>query len=487
MRKVLIANRGEIAYRLLLACRELGLATVAVYAEPDAEAPYAWLADEAYPLAGHMPQDTYLNAEALLAIASQSGADALHPGYGFLSENAAFARAVAAAGLNFVGPPPEAIAAMGHKLAAREAVAAAGVPVPPGGRLSDDPASWPQPADYPVMVKAAGGGGGMGLRRVEAPEGLTLAIDETRAQCAAAFAATAGGPVTVELYWEAYLEGGRHIEVQIAADAHGRVIALGERECSIQRRFQKVVEESPSPAIDAAQRDQLAKWAVRAAEAVGYRSLGTVEFLWTPERGATFLEMNTRLQVEHPVTELVTGIDLPQLQLRLAAGEALADLVPSVSPRGHALEVRLYAEDPVTGAPSPGRIDHLEWPTGPWVRVDAGVASGAEVSPYYDPLLAKIITWGPDRAAAIRRMEGALARTVVVGTLTTNLAGLRAILADEAFQSGDLDTQFLARRHVTPETLDPREAAMAAFLGQSAPAPAATAGGAHHWARRAWR
>jgi acetyl/propionyl-CoA carboxylase alpha subunit len=331
------------------------------------------------------------------------------------------------------------------------------------------------------MVKAAGGGGGMGLRRVERPEDLAGAIADAQAQCLAAFG-------SAELYWESYLVGGRHIEVQIAADTYGRTIALGERECSIQRRYQKIVEESPSPALTEADRTKLFAWAVQAAESVGYINLGTVEFLWTPERGPVFLEMNTRLQVEHPVTELVTGLDLPQLQLRLAAGERLADLVPSVDRRGWAIEVRLYAEDPQTGAPSPGRIDHLRWPTGPWVRVDAGVEAGMEVSPYYDPLLAKLITWGPDRPSAVRRMADALSRTVVAGTLTTNMALLRAIVADEAFVAGEMDTQFLAKRHVTPLGMDVEEAAIGAFLGQSSPAPTAvSASAADNWARRRWR
>ncbi|MFN3430991.1 MAG: acetyl/propionyl/methylcrotonyl-CoA carboxylase subunit alpha, partial [Candidatus Sericytochromatia bacterium] len=432
MRKILIANRGEIAVRLILACRELNLQTVAVYAEPDAESPHAWLADEAIALAGATPAETYLDAQALLEAARRTGCDALHPGYGFLSENATFASACAEAGLTFVGPPPSAIAAMGHKLAARQAVAAAGVPVPPGGPLTDDPATWPTPADYPVMVKAAGGGGGMGLRRVDAPDALPTAIADARAQCAAAFA-SGGGPEAVELYWETYLVGGRHIEVQIAADRHGAVAHRGARECSMQRRFQKILEESPSPALSEGERTRLGLWAVQAAAAVGYANVGTVEFLWTPERGALFLEMNTRLQVEHPVTELVTGVDLPIAQLQLAMGHPLTAVLPPHAPRGHAIEARIYAEDPDTGAPSPGRIDHLAWPLGPWIRVDAGVESGAEVSPHYDPLLAKVIAWGPDRASAVRRLSDALARTVIVGTLKTNLAGLSAILADEAF------------------------------------------------------
>ncbi|MNS42231.1 Acetyl-/propionyl-coenzyme A carboxylase alpha chain [compost metagenome] len=487
MRKILIANRGEIAVRLILACRELGLSTVAVYAEPDAESPHAWLADEAIALAGSTPAETYLDAPALLEAAKRTGCDALHPGYGFLSENAGFAAACAEAGLTFVGPPPSAIAAMGHKLAAREAVAKAGVPVPPGGPLTDDPASWPTPADYPVMVKAAGGGGGMGLRRVDAPEALPGAITDARIQCAAAFNAE-GGAESVELYWETYLVGGRHIEVQVAADRHGAVAHLGERECSIQRRYQKILEESPSPALTDSERDQLGLWAVQAASAVGYANVGTVEFLWTADRGPLFLEMNTRLQVEHPVTELVTGVDLPIAQLQLAMGRPLTAVLPPHEPRGHAIEARVYAEDPDTGAPAPGRIDHLVWPLGPWIRVDAGVEAGSEVSPYYDPLLAKIIAWGPDRASAVRRLSDALARTLIVGTLKTNLSGLRAILADEAFLSGDLDTQFLTRRHVTPSVLPPHDAAAAAFLANSAPA-LATSGpaSADNWARRRWR
>ncbi|MFP5503926.1 MAG: biotin carboxylase N-terminal domain-containing protein, partial [Candidatus Sericytochromatia bacterium] len=425
---MLIANRGEIAYRLILACRELGLAAVAVYAEPDAEAPFVFLADEAYPLAGKTPKETYLDAGQLLAIAEAAGADALHPGYGFLSERADFASAVEAAGLIWVGPPPEAIARLGDKLEARARAAEAGVPVLPGGAITEDPESRPRPEDYPVMVKAAGGGGGMGLRRVEDAEGFERAVAEARAQCEAAFAA-AGAASEVTLYWEAYVEGGRHIEVQVVADRHGAVAHLAERECSIQRRYQKIIEESPSPGIDAATREAIGAWAVAAVSAVGYANVGTVEFLWSPERGATFLEMNTRLQVEHPVTELVWGCDLVQLQLRLAAGERLEAVMPEGPPRGWAVEARVYAEDPATGAPSAGRIDHVRWPSGPWVRVDAGVESGMEVSPYFDPLLAKVIAWGPDRETAVRRLALALERTEIVGTVVTNLPQLRAVLA----------------------------------------------------------
>ncbi|HEY9720907.1 MAG TPA: biotin carboxylase N-terminal domain-containing protein [Oscillatoriaceae cyanobacterium] len=475
MRRVLIANRGEIACRLLKACRELGLETVAVYATPDADAPHVRLADFARELPGTSPAETYLNAPALLARAQGCGADALHPGYGFLSEDAAFARACREAGLTFVGPPTEAIARMGDKLEARAVAEAAAVPVLPGGTLEDGDAL---PETYPVMIKAALGGGGMGLRRVAELKGLEAAIAEAQAQAAQAFGADRG-----RLYWETYAQGARHIEVQIAGDAHGRVVALGERECSVQRRYQKLIEECPAPGLDAATRAELAALAVSVAQSVGYQSVGTVEFLWTPELGPRFLEMNTRLQVEHAVTEQVWGLDLPQLQLRLAMGDSLEALLPPWGPRGHAIEARLYAEDPQTGLPAPGRIDHLSWPMDPWLRVDAGTAAGVGVPPYYDALLAKLVAWGPDRATAVRRLADALSRVEIAGTLVTNLSRLRAVLAEPAFVAGELHTHFLERELLIPELAPEAAAAAVACL----PAADGSVSQAAHWAARRWR
>lgn len=479
-RKVLIANRGEIAHRLILACRELGLANVVVYADPDQDSPAVWLADEAHRLAGATPRETYLDAERVLAVAKACGADAIHPGYGFLSEHPGFAKACAAAGVTFVGPPAAAIARMGHKLEARRAVAAAGVPVLPGDTLEGG--ARPQASDFPLMVKAAGGGGGIGLRRVELPEDLEGAIAEARAQFLGAF----GAEATPDLYWERYLAGARHVEVQVAGDVSGNLTHLGERECSIQRRYQKVIEESPSAALDEPAREMLGALAVRAASAVGYHNVGTVEFLYHPETGPVFLEMNTRLQVEHPVTELVTGVDLAVLQLRLAAGEALADALPAVERRGHAIEARLYAEDPLTGAGAPGRIDHLRWPTGPWVRVDAGVEAGVTLSPFFDALIAKIVVWGPDRATACRRLADALARTEIAGSLTTNLALLRAVAASEDFRAGRMDTGFLAGHGLGLPEVGIEEAALAGFYGMTG-AKVAEVAEVNSWARRRWR
>ncbi|MDB5099649.1 MAG: Acetyl/propionyl CoA carboxylase alpha subunit [Cyanobacteria bacterium RYN_339] len=454
MHKVLIANRGEIAARLILACREHNLLAVAVYATPDADAPYVALADEAYELPGDTPTATYLDAAALLAVATASGADAVHPGYGFLSEDAGFAEAVGAAGLTWIGPPAALIALMGDKWRAREAAAAAGLPVLAGGPVDQ------LPTQYPIMIKATGGGGGLGLRRVDRAEDFEAAVAAAGAQAAQAFRANPG------LYWEAFLPGARHVEVQLVSER-----AMGVRECSVQRRFQKLVEECPAPVDVAALAEQLAR-------AVGYRSLGTVEFLWTVDGGPVFLEMNTRLQVEHPVTELVYGVDLPGLQLAIAAGQAL----PSWEPRGHAIEARIYAEDPTTGAPAAGRIDHLRWPSGPWIRVDAGVNEGQELPTGFDALLAKVIAWGPTREMARRRLLLALDRTEIVGTLVTNLAHLRAVVGSAAFVAGEVDTQTVAVPLAGP-SLAEAERAVAACTTTGL-VEAATG---HNWARRAWR
>ncbi|HEY7591847.1 MAG TPA: biotin carboxylase N-terminal domain-containing protein [Actinophytocola sp.] len=438
---LLVANRGEIARRVFRTCRTLGIATVAVHSDADATALHVHEADAAVPLPGTAPADTYLRADLLVAAATGAGADAVHPGFGFLSENADFARAVLDAGLTWVGPPPEAIEAMGSKIEAKRLMADAGVPV-----LSElDPAKITE-ADLPVLVKASAGGGGRGMRVVR-----TLAELESQVEGARAEAASAFGDGTV--FCEPYLETGRHIEVQVLCDLHGTVWAVGERECSIQRRHQKVVEESPSPLVErtAGMRDELFAAARNAAKAIGYVGAGTVEFLAGEDGRFYFLEMNTRLQVEHPVTECVTGLDLVELQLAVAEGRALPAGPPE--PRGHAIEVRLYAEDPAADwRPASGPLHRFDVPgvaaefTPParGIRLDSGVASGDVVSPHYDPMLAKVISVAPTRDVAARGLAAALTRARVHG-VTTNRDLLVRILTHPAFLAGDTDTAFFDR------------------------------------------
>jgi len=437
--KVLIANRGEIAVRIVRSCRAMGVASVAVYSEADADAPHARLADRAVAIHGADGRPDYLDVAALLAAARASDADAVHPGYGFLSENAAFARAVGEAGLVFIGPSPDAIAAMGDKVAARARMQDAGVPlVPASGVLAAEPQVFADAATavgYPVVVKAAAGGGGKGMRIVHDP--ATLA-DAMRAATREATAAFADG----RLYLERYLERPRHVEVQVFGDTHGRIVDLGERECSIQRRHQKIVEETPSPAVGPELRAAMADAAVRAARAVDYVGAGTVEFLLDEQGRFYFLEMNTRLQVEHPVTEWITGIDLVREQILVARGEPLS--FGTVTRRGHSLECRLYSEDPANGfLPSTGTIRALAVPSGPGVRFDGGIAEGSVIGVQYDPMLAKISTWGATREEARGRMLVALRDTVVLG-VTTNRDYLRTVLAHPAFVRGATHTQFLA-------------------------------------------
>ncbi|MFG1615242.1 biotin carboxylase N-terminal domain-containing protein [Nonomuraea wenchangensis] len=422
IRRLLVANRGEIARRVFRTCRALGVETVAVFADPDADAPHVAEADLAVRLPGDRPAGTYLDAGRIVAACRASGADAVHPGYGFLSENAEFARAVLAAGLVWVGPPPEAIAAMGSKIEAKRLMAAAGVPVLPSLDLA-------APAEFPLLVKASAGGGGRGMRIVRGPEELAREVASARREAEAAF----GDPaVFAEPLWE----GARHVEVQVLADAHGSVWTLGERECSVQRRHQKVVEECPSPGIAAEVRERLFEAAGRAAAAIGYVGAGTVEFLVRGDRVA-FLEMNTRLQVEHPVTELVHGVDLVRLQLEVAEGGALPAEPPM--PAGHAVEVRLYAEDEHY-LPQSGVLRRFE--VGGDVRVDSGVESGSVVSPYYDAMLAKVIAHGASRAEAVRKLVTALRRARLHG-LTTNRDLLLRILTHPDFVAGNTHTGFL--------------------------------------------
>lgn len=437
--RVLIANRGEIAVRVIRSCRELGIETVAIYSDPDRESLHVRLADQAYALGGETSAESYLVSEKVLAAAKASGADAIHPGYGFLSENPDFVRAVAAAGLTFIGPRPPAMEQMGEKTRARSVMQAADVPVVPGSEALADgarAAAFAAEVGLPVMVKAAAGGGGKGMRRVDDAGAVAKAFDAARSEAKKSFGDD-------RVYVEKFLERPRHIEVQILADSHGNCVHLFERECSIQRRHQKVIEEAPSPFLDEALRAQMGAVAVQAAKAVDYIGAGTVEFLCDAERNFYFLEMNTRLQVEHPVTEWITGLDLVALQIRIAEGHALPFEQEDLAISGHAIEARIYAEDPQSGfLPAPGKIEHLHVPAGPYVRDDSGVVFGSEVTPLYDPMISKLSVWGQDRAQAIARLDRALAEYKVIG-VTTNISFLRRVLAEPTFQSGDFDTGFI--------------------------------------------
>ncbi|MER5643371.1 biotin carboxylase N-terminal domain-containing protein [Streptosporangium sp. NPDC002524] len=432
---VLVANRGEIALRITRTLRRLGIRSVAVHSDADAGARHVREADVAVRLPGG-----YLDADGILAAAAATGAQAVHPGYGFLAENAAFARRCAEAGLVFVGPPPEAVEAMGDKIRAKATVSAAGVPVVPGGaEPGDDLAEAAVRVGFPALIKPSAGGGGKGMVLVRSAGELPEALASARRTAAAAF-----GDATLLI--ERFVENPRHIEIQVMADAHGGVIHLGERECSLQRRHQKIVEEAPSPLLDAATRAAMGAAAAEAARSVGYTGAGTVEFIVQGETGDYyFMEMNTRLQVEHPVTELVTGLDLVELQLRVAAGEPLPLTQDEVRLDGHAVEARVYAEDPSRGfLPTGGRVLALREPPG--VRVDSGLMTGGLVGSDYDPMLSKVIAWGPDRAAALRRLDGALAATAVLG-VPTNIAFLRALIGHPSVVAGDLDTG-LVERHL---------------------------------------
>ena len=440
--KVLIANRGEIAVRVIRACREMGIATVAVFSDADREALHVLQADMAVPLGPAPAAESYLNQDKIIAAARATGAQAVHPGYGFLAENASFAEACAAAGLVFIGPPPAALRAMGDKMAARRVAEQVGVPLVPGTTqpLADgaEAARIARDIGYPVMIKAAMGGGGKGMRLVHAYAELEGALRAARSEAGAAF-----GDATV--YIERYIAAPRHIEVQVLADGHGTVVHLGERECSIQRRHQKLVEESPSSFVEPDMRRRMGEAACRLAAAVGYVNAGTVEFLVDHERKFYFLEMNTRLQVEHPVTELVTGRDLVREQIRIAAGEKLGYTQDDIVFTGHAIECRINAEDPDANfMPSPGKILGLRAPGGPWVRDDAGVYEGYTVPRHYDTLMAKLIVWAPDRDGAIARMDRALAEYHVSGVRTT-LPVLRRILRHPDFAAGRIDTHFMER------------------------------------------
>jgi propionyl-CoA carboxylase alpha chain len=436
IRRLLVANRGEIARRVFRTCRQMGIVTVAIHSDPDATEPHVLEADHAVNLPGSTPIETYLHIDGVLGAAKQSGADAIHPGYGFLAENAEFARRVMDEGLIWIGPPPEAIEVMGSKLRSKTLVETAGVPTLGAIDLTDndEAEAAAEGLGYPVLVKASAGGGGKGMRVVGDPSGLTEAIESARREAASSF-----GDDTVFL--EKYLQAARHIEIQVLGDGHGRVISLFERECSIQRRHQKIIEEAPSPVIDESLRRRMGETAVAAASAVGYVGAGTVEFLFQ-DGDFYFLEMNTRLQVEHPVTEMVTGLDLVRLQIEIADGAPI-DVEPVIS--GHAIEARLYAEDPRHEfLPVTGRIHRFEIPDLPGLRVDSGVEDGSMVSVFYDPMLAKIVAHGATRAEAAETLSRALRGAMIHGPVT-NRDLLVRILEHEEFRSGEMDTHFLER------------------------------------------
>ncbi len=441
-RKVLIANRGEIAVRVMRACREMGIATVAVYSDADRKALHVRYADEAYPIGPAPSPESYLRIDRIIEVARRSGAQAIHPGYGFLAENPEFARACENAGIVFVGPPVAAMELMGSKTASRRALAAAGLPVVPGTDRNlesfDEVASVAGEIGYPVMLKASAGGGGKGLRLVQSPDELESAHRTARAEAQNAF----NDP---SVYIEKYIARPRHVEIQILGDRHGNLIYLGERECSLQRRHQKVMEECPSPLLDESLRRRMGETAVRIGRLAGYVNAGTVEFLIDQHLEFYFLEMNTRLQVEHPVTEMVVGIDLVKEQLRIAAGEPLAWRQEDVRLRGAAIECRIYAEDPANNFfPSPGVIRRLQAARGPGVRSDSGVYEGWTVPLEYDPLLAKLIVWGSDRAEAVARLRRALDEYEVFGIETT-IPFFRRVLEHPDFLAGRIDTGFIDR------------------------------------------
>ncbi len=441
-KKILIANRGEIAVRVLRACHEMGIAAVVVYSDVDRASLHVRKADEAYPIGPALASESYLNITKILDVARRSGADAVHPGYGFLSENAKFAQACADAGVKFIGPTAAAMEAMGSKTHARQAMEKAGVAFVPG--TSRGVASFEEAEvvaakiGYPVMLKAAAGGGGKGMRLVHAREQLKSSLDSARSESERSFGDS-------EVYIEKAIINPRHIEIQVLADEHGNTVYLGERECSLQRRHQKVLEEAPSPIVDSDMRRRMGEVAVRVAQAAAYTNAGTVEFLVDEKKNFYFLEMNTRLQVEHPVTELITGLDLVHLQIRIAAGEKLPFKQDDITIRGHAIECRVYAEDPDNNYfPSPGKITLLLAPSGPGIRRDSGMYEGWDVPIDYDPLLAKLIGYGTDRDQAIARLTRAL-NEYFVGGIKTNISLFRRILRDADFRAAKLDAGFLDR------------------------------------------
>ena len=477
--KLLVANRGEIALRIIRACQELGVRSVAVYSDADALAPHVREADEAVRIGPAPSSESYLRGEVIIEAAKRVGAQAIHPGYGFLSEREWFARAVREAGLVWVGPPAEAIAAMGSKTAARTLAISAGVPVVPGTAQgltdADEARTIAAKYGYPVLLKAAAGGGGKGMRIVRADSEMTAALDSARSEARKAFGDDA-------VYVEKYIEGPRHVEIQILADSHGHCIALGERECSVQRRHQKMIEEAPSVAVTPALRKRMGDVAIAAAKAAGYVNAGTCEFLLDRDGNFYFLEMNTRIQVEHPVTELVTGLDLVQWQIRIAAGEALP-FTESLMPRGWAIECRITSEDPANGfLPSTGRIEHLHVPSGPGVRWDGGIEAGSEVGLFYDPMLAKLIVHAATREQAIARMHRALLELTIDGVETSREFHLR-VMEHPDWRSGDISIQWL-EQHLdaiaTPQAPDDVVIAAAVAAALIAERDRTTRSGASH-------
>jgi acetyl-CoA carboxylase biotin carboxylase subunit len=492
-RKILIANRGEIALRIVRACREMGISPVAVYSDSDRAALHVLEADEAYRLGPASAAESYLRGDLLLEIARKSGAEAIHPGYGFLSENADFAEACERAGVKFIGPPAAAMRALGSKTRARQAADRAGMPRTPGSTKGlgslDEAHKVAAEIGYPVMLKAAAGGGGKGMRAVARGEDLKSAFEGAQSEAERAFGSS-------EVYLEKLIERPRHIEIQVLADEHGHCVYLGERECSVQRRHQKVIEEAPSAVVEPDLRRRMGEAAVRLAQSAGYTNAGTIEFLVDDGRNFYFLEMNTRLQVEHPVTELVTGLDLVHLQIRIAQGEPLGLTQEDVQLRGHAMECRVYAEDPDNGFfPSPGEITRLAQPGGPGIREDSGIYEGWVVPIDYDPMLSKLVAYAPTREAAIARLLRALDE-YVIGGIRTNLGLFRRILRDADFQAARIDTGYLERllAEASPETAvdgrDERErvAAIAAAVfesGRAEAAPVPTVETTRAWKRAA--
>jgi acetyl-CoA carboxylase biotin carboxylase subunit len=441
--KILIANRGEIAVRVIRAARDIGITSAVVYSEPDRESLPVLLADEAYEIGPAPSNESYLEAEKIADLAVRIDADAVHPGYGFLAENADFAKLCAEREVFFIGPPPEAMARMGSKLESRRLMREAGVAIVPGGEspleTAGEAAGAAEAIGYPVMLKASAGGGGKGMRLVYRADDLESAYRAARSEAAASFGEDA-------VYLEKYIEQPRHVEIQIMADHHGKVVSLGERECSLQRRHQKVLEEAPSPVVTPDLRARMGAAAVTAAEAVGYTNAGTVEFLLSKDQSFYFLEMNTRLQVEHPVTEMITGLDLVIAQIQVAQGQALGPEFDDIERRGHAIDVRLYAEDAFHNfIPSPGRITRLRLPEGPGIRSDCGVYEGSEVTIHYDPMLGKLIVFGADRKIAIRRLRRALTELRIEG-VKTNVPLFVALLEDQDFLAGELDIGMLDRK-----------------------------------------
>jgi acetyl-CoA carboxylase biotin carboxylase subunit len=479
-KKILIANRGEIAVRVIRACREMGIATVAVYSDADRGALHVRMADEAYAIGPAPSRESYLVIEKVIDAAKRSHADAIHPGYGFLAENAPFAKACADAAITFIGPSAESMALMGSKIEARRAVAQHGVESVPGTldpiKSDEEARKIADTVGYPIMLKASGGGGGKGLRFVAAPQELESALRNTRSEALAAFGDDA-------IYIEKFVQKPRHIEIQVLADRHGNAVYIGERECTIQRRHQKVIEECPSPIIDADLRSRMGEAALRVVRAANYYNAGTVEFLVDAQRRFYFLEMNTRLQVEHPVTEMVTQLDLVKLQIRVAAGEKLSLRQDEIVMKGAAIECRIYAEDPDNNFfPSPGKILRLRTPSGPGVRDDGGVYEGWTVPIDYDPLISKLVVWGATRAEAIARMRRALGEYHIEG-IKSNIGFFQQLLQDPEFQSGDFDTGFIERwqksrgAHRRADSPDRFLAAIAAalFHTERAPRESATA------------